>query len=105
MSKSKEDQEARIIINDFTLNRRHIKVLLSLAEAPDDKKTIHYLSMVMNVSFYKIYHDIKTLTDIDFIKPIKLEHSNNKVLYFPDNKIIEAIKKTLANTEDKNETK
>lgn len=87
--------KTKITINKFDLNKQHINILLALSEAPDDKKTIHYISLIRNTSFYIIYHDIKTLTEIDFIQPIKRPHSN-KVLYFPNEKIVEAIKKTLA---------
>jgi hypothetical protein len=95
MPKSKEDQEIVININDFALNRRHIKIILALSEAPDEKKTIHYLQMLFNKSYFPIYLDVKSLVEIDFIHTIKNPHTN-KVLYFPSVNIVEAIKKALA---------
>jgi len=91
--KTERGENIRIIFNEASITQNQLKLLFSLSEAPDEKKTIYYLQATQNRSYFHIYNDIKKLVAIGLIH----YHigNNNKISYSPDSEKLEMMKERL----------
>lgn len=83
----------------FRLTEEQIEIIGYLAEAPDLKKTPHYVAGKMGGSYYSTYHKIRSLEAIGVLTLVKSE--TGKMSYIPKLNILEAIKRIEIKKEKK----